>query len=122
MARRRNENVNTRLGEPDATRRELMSSLGAFGAALGLAGCTSGCEHPDGAPVGATRQALTSANVIDFVADCGADPSGNNDCGPALAVAGQRLAALGADPRSAATSAVLEVPPGVYRVRTTGGL
>src|SRR5271157_5967329 len=63
-----------------------------------------------------------STGYIDFVADCGADPTGVADCGPALVLAGNLLTALAANPKLAATAARLFVPPGLYHVATPGGV
>jgi hypothetical protein len=71
---------------------------------IGPAGAT-GAQGPQGTPGGF---------AIDFVADCGADPTGVADCGPALTVAYPLLSGLGAQPYSLSRNAILVIPPGRY--------
>lgn len=60
--------------------------------------------------------------VIDFVADCGADPTGTNNCAPALTSAVSKALAHKTSPAyAAANDFTLYVPPGVYKFTTTIG-
>ena len=63
-----------------------------------------------------------SSGYIDFVTDCGADPTGVADCGPALATAYTLLKTLAANPRLPRSSCVLFIPPGLFRVATDTGV
>jgi hypothetical protein len=61
-----------------------------------------------------------NAGYVDFIADCGADPTGTNDCGPAIATAAtllKTMASLG--PKYTLT---LYVPPGIYKVTSYAGV
>ena len=57
-----------------------------------------------------------STGYVDFVADCGADPTGATDCTAALDTAFTLLSALAANPELAETAVELFVPPGQYLV------
>jgi hypothetical protein len=56
--------------------------------------------------------------IIDFVSDCGADPSGVEDCAAAFDRAFVLLSALSADTRVPNRSQTLFFPPGVYVLRS----
>ena len=56
-----------------------------------------------------------SVGVIDFVLDCGADPTGVLDVGPAFTTAMNKLQALATDPVQPLTTLSLYVPPGLYQ-------
>jgi len=70
-----------------------------------------------GAAGTATHAALIAATggPIDFVRDCGADPTGANDCAPALNTAYALLSSLATAP---ATNGPLDlfIPPGFFKV------
>jgi hypothetical protein len=57
----------------------------------------------------------SSSGYIDFVADCGADPTGVADCGPALAVGMSLMLALAANTLLPETTLTLYLPPGIYQ-------
>ncbi len=59
-----------------------------------------------------------STGYVDFVADCGADPTGVDDCAPAWDRAFAILSALAADPALPRSSVILFLPPGKYTLRS----
>jgi hypothetical protein len=61
---------------------------------------------------------LQITGTLNFVRDCGADPSGVADCGPALTAAGAILTALAAGNKLPSKTLRLFVPPGRYSVTT----
>lgn len=69
-------------------------------------------------PTVPTKVVWASTGYIDFVADCGADPTGVIDCGAALARAFVLLSATASNPDLAESTAVLFVPPGLYNIQT----
>jgi hypothetical protein len=61
--------------------------------------------------------------AVDFIADCGADPTGEADCAPALQTAVDLALAKKDSPAYAAdNSFTLHVPPGVYKFTTSIGV
>lgn len=64
--------------------------------------------------------ALSAKNtaVVDFVVDCGADPTGVTDCAAAWDIAFAKVSALATNPALVKTSAVLFIPPGAYTLRS----
>lgn len=62
------------------------------------------------------------SGVINLVSDCGADPTGVVDAGPALTKAGQLLTALASSPAYAANPLRLFIPPGQYNVASSPAL
>src|SRR5208337_752311 len=71
-------------------------------------------------PTTPTSVVWASTGYVDFVSDCGADPTGVVDCTAALNTAFSFLSALATDPRRAESTVELFVPPGLYRVHTAG--
>jgi hypothetical protein len=69
--------------------------------------------------------ALASRVSLDFVIDCGADPTGVADCAPAIATARTILTALatGGSPAGVLVQQTLElfIPPGIYAIRSDAG-
>jgi hypothetical protein len=63
-----------------------------------------------------TEVVWASSGVVDFIFDCGADPTGIADCSGALNTAFDLLKALAANPKFAETTVELFVPPGIYLV------
>ena len=62
--------------------------------------------------------AWASTGVLDFVADCGADPTGATDCAAAWETAREILTSLAADPRLPLSTLVLYFPPGIYSLNS----
>jgi len=70
-------------------------------------------------PTAPTAVSWASTGYIDFVADCGADPTGVADCGPALTIALNLAKALSATPVQPETAATIFFPPGLYQFNDT---
>jgi hypothetical protein len=68
-------------------------------------------------PTTPTSVVWASTGYVDFVADCGADPTGVADCAPAFDRAYALLSALAVAPQ-VETAARLFIPPGVYALRS----
>jgi hypothetical protein len=62
---------------------------------------------------------LSRRYELDFVVDCGADPTGAVDCAAALNKAFAIFSALAANPKLPRQTAKLWIPPGLYTLRTT---
>lgn len=65
-----------------------------------------------------TPGAVASTYAIDFVIDCGADPTGVSDCAGAWDRAFALLSALGTNTHLVSRSAVLIIPPGAYTLKS----
>lgn len=61
------------------------------------------------------------SGVLNFVLDCGADPSGITSSSAALVKAGALLVALAANPKLVANAVTLYLPPGNYLIDGAGG-
>src|SRR5208337_2121511 len=68
-------------------------------------------------PTTPTSVVWASTGYVDFVADCGADPTGVADCAHAFDVAFGILSSLGSSPTTA-TAVRLFFPPGLYSLRS----
>jgi len=64
-------------------------------------------------------QGSTAVGTIDFVADCGADPTGVADCAAAITAMWTKLSTLAADPTLPQSTLRVFVPPGKYSVRSS---
>jgi hypothetical protein len=71
-------------------------------------------------PIAPTKSVWASSGYVDFVVDCGADPTGVVDCTAAMNTAFGLLSTLAADPRFAETAVTLFVPPGIFRINVGG--
>src|SRR5690242_14465236 len=60
----------------------------------------------------------TDAGVINFVTDCGADPSGVKSCAPAFDKAFALLSALGSISPTSKNPLRLFIPPGLYALKS----
>lgn len=70
-------------------------------------------------PTAPTSVVWASTGYVDFVADCGADPTGVVDCAPAFDRAFQILSTLAATSPLAETALKLFLPPGLYALKST---
>jgi len=69
-------------------------------------------------PTAPTKVVWASSGYIDFVADCGADPTGVADCAPAFNTAFALLSALSALTPATETAVRLFIPPGLYGLKS----
>ena len=69
-------------------------------------------------PTAPTTVVWASTGYVDFVADCGADPTGVADTAPAWEKARVLLEALAANPELAETALELYFPPGFYNLQS----
>lgn len=109
----------------EGSRRHFLTGILA-GAAVSALGCRASVSDGD-ENLGSVTLADEAHNdmhyAIDFVADCGADPTGQSNCAPAMQTAiGKALTKKAAPPYAAAHDFTLHVPPGVYRFTSTIGV